>query len=114
VVGGCVVVVVGGCVVGVCFAGGCVVGVDEVDGVVDGVTGDTVPFVDDAEELAVDVVVVGIFVVVGVVVAPPVAGEDAVAAAAGADDLPFDSTANQSLSTPCPLASPFFLSLTNV
>jgi hypothetical protein len=108
VVGGCVVVVVGGCVVVV--VGGGVVG-----GEVDCVTGAVVPLVDDGEELAVDEDVVGVFdVVPGVLEPPPVAGEDVVGAAADADDLPLDSAADQSLSTPCPAAWPFLLSLTNV
>jgi hypothetical protein len=115
VVGGCVVVVVGVCVVGVCVVGVCVVVDDEVGCEVDCVTGGVVPFVDDGEEVAVDVDVVGVFVVfAGVFASPPVAGEDVVSAAADGDDLPLDRTANQSFSTPCPLAWPFFLSLTNV
>ncbi len=116
VVGGCVVVVVGGgAVVGV------VVGVEGVDGEVDGVTGAVVPFVDEGDVVDVDgdfagvlVVGVGVGVRVGVPLPPAVVGEDVVGAATDADDLPLDSTANQSFSTPCPLAWPFSLSLTKV
>jgi hypothetical protein len=87
--------VVGGWVVGGWVVGGLDVGGWVVGGEVDCVTGD-------------------VDVVPGVLEPPPVAGEDVVGAAADADDLPLDSTANQSLSTPWPPAWPFFLSLTNV
>ena len=40
--------------------------------------------------------------------------EVVVGGATGADDFPLERTANQSFSTPCPLAWPFFLSLMNV
>lgn len=53
----------------------------------------------------------GVGWVTGVVVGVEVV---VVGGATGADDFPLESTANQSFSTPCPLAWPLFLSLMNV
>ena len=103
VVGGCVVVVVGGCVVG--GEVDCVTG-----GVVDVVTGGMVVPVDEFEvEVGAGVVVLGATVpgvadgagVVGDEDEVDDVGEDGecVVLEIRADDLPLDSTANQSCST---------------
>lgn len=112
VVGG---TVVGGAVVGVGVDGGAVVG----EGVVAGgdlVTEGTV--VGDEVELVPPALVADGDVVVGLVLVPalvPVPAPPAVpvlCADLTADDFPSESTANQSFSTPCPVASPFLVSLT--
>jgi hypothetical protein len=110
-VGGVVVggTVVGGAVGGVGVVGevvgeGDVAGVDlETDGTV---VGDELELAPPA--LVPDGVVVGLVFVP--VPAPP--AEVALGAGLTAEDFPSDSTAYQSLSTPCPVASPFFVSLT--
>jgi hypothetical protein len=120
VVVGCVVVVVvvgalgdvGGVVVGEVgwVTGGLVLVDDGVDGAPEE-EGD--PVVGVETEPAVVFVVIGAFVVAGgVVAAVPCARADVVVPEG--DDMPSDSTANQSFSTPCPRASPASESLTNV
>ena len=116
VVGGLVGgVVVGGTVAGGVVAGGAVAGGDVAGGdlVADGAV------VGDEAELPLPGVFVGDGVVVPVPVlerglelgaAPPV--EAGAGADAGAEDFPLERAANQSCSTPCPLASPFLVSLT--
>jgi hypothetical protein len=104
VVGGAVVggAVVGGAVVGGAVVGGAVVGGADVTGV-DLETGGAVVEVE-AAPVPEDVV--------GVVVVPPAPEDGEVEVDFGADDFPSERTANQELSTPCPLASPFLVSLT--
>jgi hypothetical protein len=114
VVGGLVGgVVVGGTVVGGAVVGGAVVGEGDVAGgdlVTDGtVVGGEVVLVPTALEAVGDVVLV--LVLVLVLVAPPPAGV-ARSPDVTADDFPSERTANHSFSTPWPVASPFFVSLT--
>jgi hypothetical protein len=111
--GGVVVVggaVVGGAVVGGAVVGGAVVGGGDVTGV-DLVTGGAVVEVELAAP--VPMAVVGIADVAGVVgVVAPAPEDGVVEVDFGADDFPSERTANQALSTPCPVASPFLVSLT--
>jgi hypothetical protein len=115
VVGGGLVggVVVGGAVAGGAVAGGVVAGGGDL--VADGAV------VGDEAELPLP----GVFVVVGDVglvlvlefgletgATPPVEAGAGAAADSGADDFPLERAANQSCSTPCPVASPFLESLT--
>jgi hypothetical protein len=105
--------VVGGAVVGGAVVGGVVVGGGDVTGV-DLETGGIVVEVEAAplpEEVVGDAGVVG--VAGAVVVVPPVPDDGEVEVDFAADDFPSERTANQALSTPCPLASPFLVSLTN-
>jgi hypothetical protein len=114
VVGGCVVVVAGGWVVGgdVGWVTGGITGVAGVELELDVEVGVVVLVV---EVVGVLVAAAGAFVVVGVDEdgAPGVAVAFGAVVEIRADDLPLDSTANQSFSTPCPVASPF-LSLAKV
>jgi hypothetical protein len=110
-VGGVVVggVVVGGVVVGGVVVGGAVVGGDVGDG--DLVTGAVVGGED------VEVPPDGVFVAVGdvvlvLVLEPPPPVEVGVDTDVDADDFPLERTANQSFSTPWPVATPFLESLT--
>jgi hypothetical protein len=107
--GGLVVVVVGGAVVGGAVVGGAVAGGDVVTGV-DLVTGGAVVEVELAAPVPIDVVGAAGIGVAGV--AAPDPEGDVVEVDFGADDFPSERTANQALSTPCPVASPFLVSLT--
>jgi hypothetical protein len=102
-------------------AGGCVVVVTGWGVVVGGEVGWVMGGVAGVAAGVVGVVVVGVCVgvpaaagvVVGVCVVT-LGGEDGVETEAGAEDFPLESTTNQSFSTPCPPAWPFFVSLTKV
>ena len=118
VVGGLVGgVVVGGTVAGGVVAGGAVAGGDVTGGdlAADGaVVGDEVglPLAGVFVVVGAVVPVLGLELEVGVEAAPPVELDAGAGADLGADDFPLERTANQSCSTPCPLASPFLVSLT--